>query len=158
MHAERPCCSRRLARRAVLAPTVSAAGIRVAGQTSDDWTRWGGPASDFSITTGPVAATVPLSTPKLLWKRELGSGESAVLAQGSTLFTMYRDGSDEVVVALQADSGNTLWEHRYEAPVPEDLYVKHGDGPHAAPLIVGDRIFTVGISGKLRCLNEFARG
>jgi outer membrane protein assembly factor BamB len=121
------------------------------GRLVADWTEWGGPSRDFSVSR--LSADLK-SAPTLVWKRELGPGESALLVDGSTLYAMYRDGDDEVIAALEAANGKTRWEHRYEAPIPEGLYVKHGDGPHAAPLIVGDRIFTLGIGGQLHGLDK----
>lgn len=129
-----------------LAVCLASGAAAVAG----DWTRWGGPDGDFSVDE--FSKSWGKAPPSLVWKRDLGAGESAILVKGSTLYTMYRDGEEEVVIALEADAGTTIWEHRYAAPIPETLYVQHGNGPHAPPLIVGDRIYTVGISGKLHAL------
>ena len=142
--------TRRACRIAFLAATIGLAATAASGQ----WTEWGGEGRDFSVDGKAIAAKWPESGPRMLWKRELGDGESAILVDGGTLYTTYRDGDAEVVVALRAKSGEPVWEHRYAAPIPEKLYVEHGEGPHATPVIAGDRICTLGISGKLHCLDK----
>jgi len=59
----------------------------------------------------------------------------------------------EIVTALDIGTGRTLWEHstpttfRSEAP-------EMGNGPYSTPLLVGDRVFTAGVSGRLQCLDK----
>jgi outer membrane protein assembly factor BamB len=124
-----------------------------AGDAGAEWTKWGGPTGDFH-----AKADVPdewsESLPKLVWKRDLGDGESSILVDGETLYTVYRDAKSEVVVALESKTGKTLWEHRYEAPIPESLYVQHGNGPHATSVVAGGRLCALGITGKLHCLDK----
>ena len=66
---------------------------------------------------------------------------------------MYRDGDEEVVVSLDATTGATNWEHRYQAEIWPDMTRAFGLGPNATPLIVGDRIISIGIDGQMRCLD-----
>jgi outer membrane protein assembly factor BamB len=47
----------------------------------------------------------------------------------------------EFVVAMDAKTGATLWEHSYPSPIEDFSY---GAGPHSTPLIVGNRLFTLG--------------
>ncbi|NIX22128.1 MAG: hypothetical protein GWN07_20765, partial [Actinobacteria bacterium] len=54
-----------------------------------------------------LAASWPESGPEILWRRALGEGYSAILAEGGRLYTMYRAGETEAVVALDAASGET---------------------------------------------------
>ena len=42
------------------------------------------------------------------------------------------------VIALDAASGRTLWEHTYDAPLLPRMNLEYGTGPHATPLVVGD--------------------
>ncbi|MFH1419538.1 MAG: PQQ-binding-like beta-propeller repeat protein [Planctomycetota bacterium] len=64
-----------------------------------------------------------------------------------------RKGS-EVVVALDAATGKTVWEYKYPAPWADNMDVTFGPGPNSTPLIVGDRIFTIGATVKLHCLDK----
>lgn len=109
-----------------------------------DWTRWGGPNGDFSVTGVTLARSWPADGPRKLWSRELGAGHSAILCEDGVLYTMLRRGEQDVVIAIKASDGATVWESAYDAPPKQDMLLDFGPGPHATPLIVGDRVFTVG--------------
>src|SRR6185295_11339939 len=83
----------------------------------EDWPQWGGPSRNFKVNAKGLANSWPAGGPKKLWSRMLGEGYSAVVAEAGVLYTMYREGSDEVVIAMDAATGKTLWEHRYDAPI-----------------------------------------
>jgi outer membrane protein assembly factor BamB len=100
-----------------------------------------------------VADKWPESGPKQLWSRDLGDGYATVSVDGDRLYTMYRADDKEHAICLNARTGETVWEHGYEAPVTEGM-IEFGAGPHATPLIVGDRVFTVGIASKLHCFDK----
>lgn len=120
---------------------------------AEDWLQWGGPNGDFTVHVEGLAEKWPADGPKRLWKRPLGDGYSAILCKGSQLYTMYRDGKEEVVIALSAKTGETIWEHRYARAIWPEMRERYGLGPNATPSIVGNRIVSVGISGQLRCLD-----
>ena len=122
-------------------------------QAQSDWLQWGGPNRDFTATSKGLAASWPATGPKQLWTRPLVAGHSAVLASGKNLYTMYSQGEQEFVVALAADTGKTIWEHKYDAPTA-GLDLEYGAGPHSTPLIVGDLLFTVGATGRLFAFNK----
>jgi len=115
------------------------------------WRQWGGPNRNFMVEASGLAEKWPESGPRVIWTRPLGSGHSAILADGDRLFTMYRVGngrarqgpweSQEAVIALDATNGKTIWEHKYPSKIEDFSY---GAGPHSTPLIVGDRLFTIG--------------
>jgi outer membrane protein assembly factor BamB len=67
-----------------------------------------------------------------LWDRELGEGYSGIAASQNRLYTMYREGDREVVIALDAGTGKTIWEYRYEAPLT-GFNKDGGPGPHTMP-------------------------
>lgn len=136
------------------------AGTAVGAQApagSGAWPQWGGPTRNFIVErAGPLAESWPESGPPVVWSRPLGTGHSAILFDEGRLYTMYRKGngrsrqgpwaSEETVVALDARTGETLWEHSYPSR-REDF--SFGPGPHSTPLVVGDRLFTVGTNKQL---------
>ena len=124
-----------------------------AGDEDVRWLQWGGPHRDFTVEAGELADAWPRRGPRELWRRGLGPGYSSILADGDRLYTMYRQRDREVVVALAAADGERIWEHAYDAP-PHRLDRQYGGGPHATPLVVGDRIFTTGALGALRALDK----
>ncbi len=127
-------------------------GVAAAGA----WRQWGGPNRNFIVEATGLAEKWPAAGPPVVWSRPLGTGHSAIVADEGRLYTMYRAGNgrarlgpwdaEEAVIALDATSGRTLWEHRYPSP-REDF--SFGAGPHSTPLIVGDRLFTIGTNKQL---------
>lgn len=104
------------------------------------------------VASTGLANIWPAAGPKRLWTRALGEGHSAILVENGRLYTMYRPlgvlaavrrSQEEVVTALDAATGKTIWEYRYASPTAGADF-SQGAGPHATPLIVGNRLFAVG--------------
>ncbi len=128
-------------------------------EPSPDWPQWGGLNRDFKASSAGLAEAWPEEGPPRLWRRSLGDGYSAIVAEAGTLYTMYRHSAgdregQEVVIALDADTGRTRWEYRYEEYLPKKMDTQFGPGPHSTPLIVGDRLFAVGAIAKLHALDR----
>jgi outer membrane protein assembly factor BamB len=130
-------------------------------QSAGAWTQWGGPKRDFVLEPRPLAEAWPVEGPPVLWSRPLGTGHSSIVVDDGRLFTMYRVGNgrakqgpwdaEEIVVALDAASGKTIWEHEYPSR-REDF--SFGAGPHSTPLVVGDRVFTIGTNQQMFALDK----
>ncbi len=116
------------------------------------WPQLGGPDHDFQVQSGELAVSWSDEGPPILWQRPLGDGYSSIVAEGGRLYTMYREADEEVVVSLEASSGETIWEHRYEAPYLG--MTGYGTGPRSTPLLAGDRVFAVGVRGRLTALDR----
>ncbi len=121
-----------------------------AGGKAPSWRQWGGPNRNFMVTDSPrLADSWPESGPPVVWSRPLGNGHSTILVDEGRLYTMYRVGeprrgpwqTEEIVVSMDAATGKTLWEYKYPSRIAD---FSRGAGPHATPLIVGDRLFTSG--------------
>jgi outer membrane protein assembly factor BamB len=122
----------------IISPTLLAA----------DWPQWRGPARDgVSAETGLLTAW-PAGGPRLLWKVPGGGGYSCPAIAGGRLFTLVSRDKDEIVLCLDAKSGKELWTVRSDADRPDDF----GSGPRATPTVDGDRVYTLGASGSLMCL------
>jgi len=117
----------------------------------DRWPGFGGPDGNFRVEAPPLASSWPGTGPPQLWKRDLGLGYSAIAADAGVLYTMYREEGHDVVIALDAADGKTRWKQRYEATTRDENVTQYGEGPHASPLIVEDRIITLGFTGLLHC-------
>jgi len=100
-----------------------------------------------------LAAEWPSGGPPRLWDRPLGPGYSGIVVEGERLYTMYREGDREVVTCLAAQTGETLWEHRYESRALEGQDTDYGEGPNAAPLLAGGWLYTIGFAGVMHCLD-----
>jgi outer membrane protein assembly factor BamB len=120
------------------------------------WSQWGGANRNFIVDGHGLAETWPEAGPRVLWTRALGTGHSAIVVDEGRLFTMYRVGNgrarqgpwdaEEVVAALDVRTGQTLWEHKYPSR-REDF--SFGAGPHSTPLVVGNRVFTIGTNQQM---------
>ncbi|MDE2905570.1 MAG: PQQ-like beta-propeller repeat protein [Acidobacteriota bacterium] len=141
---------------------VAAGSGQEQASAEPEWPGWGGPRRNFTSDAVGLADSWPAGGPARLWSRPLGGGHSSILVDRGRLFTQYRppEGSEphawreeEVVVALDAATGRTLWEHRYPAPL-DGLDVPLGVGPHATPLIVGERLFATGTNKQLLALDK----
>lgn len=146
------CRQRGLASQFHLASLLSLA-VLTAKVQAQDWLQWGGPRGDFTVNSGPLAESWPESGPKQIWKRPLGDGYSAILCKGDRLFTEYSDAKGASVICLDAASGATKWEHRYEFTLWPEMDKGFGIGPNATPLIIGDQIISVSVDGVVRCLD-----
>ena len=67
---------------------------------------------------------------------------------------MYGKRGEEVVLAANAETGETLWEQPGSMTFQSDAAQDMGNGPYSTPLIVGDRLFTTGVAGRLQCLDK----
>jgi outer membrane protein assembly factor BamB len=123
------------------------------------WTQWGGPTRDFMVPSTGLANSWPATGPKRLWTRPLGEGHSSILFENGRLYTQYRPliangrSQEEVVAALDAATGTTIWEHRYPSPTT-GVDFSEGAGPHATPLIAGTRLFVVGSRREFMALDK----
>lgn len=130
-------------------PALLLAGVATwaaAESGTEAWPQWGGPDRDFIAPAGQIATDWPEGGPKTLWQRELGEdGYSGIVAAGGRLYTMYRQGDDEVVVALDAATGETVWQKSYPVPLEADkMRLDYGTGPMSTPAIAGGKLFTIG--------------
>jgi outer membrane protein assembly factor BamB len=145
-------------RRTFLATALAAPVLarRVAAQATSTglaWTQWGGPRRNFQTDATGIRATWPASGPRVIWKRPLGDGYASTVVENGVVYTMYGKARQEIAVAASAETGVTIWEQaapvQFQSDAPE-----MGNGPYATPLVVGDRLFTAGVAGRLQCLDK----
>jgi outer membrane protein assembly factor BamB len=130
-------------------PALISAALAWTAAADQSWLQWGGPRRNFTVETTPLAETWPAGGPRKLWERALGEGHSTVVVEGDRLYTMYRPlgwmtlvrrSQQEIVTAIDAASGKTIWEQAVPAAT-SGLNLEFGAGPHATPLIVGNTVF-----------------
>ncbi|HUD99299.1 MAG TPA: hypothetical protein VMR62_06965, partial [Bryobacteraceae bacterium] len=126
----------------------SAAAVKPAA-VGEDWLVWGGKNRDFIVNTAGLADSWPAEGPKKIWSRPLGDGYSAVAEEGGVLYTAYRRNSHDVITALDAATGKTIWEYEYDNPFTNSYSEAVGPGPYAMPEVVGDRLITASGTGKI---------
>lgn len=118
------------------------------------WPQIGGQGRDFHCEHVELRTDWPKSGLKVVWSHAFGEGYSGIVLEGGRLVSMYRDGDEEIVACLDAETGRTLWSHRYHDPVDTSQFAaRYGFGPRSTPLIVNKLVFTVGFNGILHCLD-----
>ncbi len=130
----------------VFASTAAAAAL--------GWPSWGGPNGNFTVDGKGLPATFAAGAPKRLWQRSLGEGYSSIVTDGGLIYTMYRRGHEEVVVAIEPEAGTTQWEYAYDATFRPGMGMEHGLGPHATPLVFGDYVYTIGILARMHAFDK----
>jgi hypothetical protein len=128
--------------------TTIVIGCAQAG-AGQEWNQWRGPSRDGLVPVASAPASWPGSL-KRVWRVEIGEGYSSPVVSHGKVFVHGRRDPDEVVVALSLESGKVIWEHKYQAEFKKNQYaVKMAKGPNATPLVVGNRLFTLGVTGIL---------
>lgn len=135
---------------------IGTAGAAPQDARVDAWPQWGGPSRNFSVESDELADSWPEDGPPRLWKRPLGVGYASIVSDGELIFTMYRptlDAEEEVVIAMEATTGETVWEDRYASTstTPAD---SASSGPNSTPVLAGDRIYAIGTNAVVRCLDK----
>jgi outer membrane protein assembly factor BamB len=98
-------------------------------------------------------ASVPKVWPEglqQLWRVEVGEGYSSPVVSGGRVFVNSRRDPDEMVMAINLRDGKVLWTQKYPAAFQKNQYaVQMAKGPNATPLVMGKRLFTLGVTGVL---------
>lgn len=111
----------------------------------DDWPVWGGPNHNFTVTPGVLKAGQPIEL-KVAWKKNLGSGYSAVSVRDEMAVTMFSDSTFDYAVALSINDGSELWRFKIDSTFPGRS--GSANGPLSTPLLSEDKV--VGLSGQGR--------
>jgi outer membrane protein assembly factor BamB len=131
---------------------VSAAiATLVAQGESGEITQWRGANRD-----GAAALTVPATWPDALvqkWKVEVGLGYATPLLSGNRLYIFSRQGENEVMSALDAATGKEIWHTGYPATFQmQSAAVRHGPGPKSTPVLFQGRLYSIGMTGIVSCI------
>ena len=112
-----------------------------------DWPQFRGPNRDGSV----ASFTEPRAWPDRLtqtWSVNVGEGYATPLVIGDRVYVFTRQSTNEVMQALDASTGKTIWQTRYAAPVKVNPAADaHGPGPKATPAFAGGRLYTLGMGG-----------
>ncbi len=125
-----------------------------------DWTQWAGNDRLCNWTESGILKKFPVAGLKPTWSVSIGSGYSGpVVSAGRVFVTDYRPkpGSEileaiERVLCLDEQTGKILWTHEWETHYRRQLG-SYATGPRATPLVVSDRLYTIGATGRLHCFD-----
>lgn len=92
--------------------------------------------------------------PQQLWKQPIGAGWSGFAIVGTHAFTQEQRGQHELVVCYDLGSGKIEWSHQDEVRWdPGGGGGLGGVGPRATPTVAEGRVYTMGATGIVNCLD-----
>ena len=143
------CTYRFPARVGALAMLAAAAALPASAQ---DWPQWRGPDRD-----GAASFETPATWPGSLeqrWQVEVGFGYATPVLVGDRIYMFSRQDDEEVMSALDAGTGETVWRTAYAAPFEMmAATARHGPGPKSTPTYADGRLFSFGMSSILTAVD-----
>lgn len=138
-------------------PSPTASASPSPGQTADTaaapsrnyWTNFRGPKRDGKYDEASVTTSWPASGLPVLWKQPVGVGHASFVVADGKAYTIEQRRNQEVVAAYDINNGRELWTQKWSAEYTDST----GDGPRATPTWDQGRIYALGATGELRCLD-----
>ena len=124
--------------------------LTVGAVRADDWPEFLGPHRDGTVAETGLARTWPDKGPPVLWKIEVGSGFSGPIVVGKRLILHHRQGNDERIDFVDADTGKLERKFAYPTNFADDF--GKGDGPRSTPCAADGKVVALGADGTLTCL------
>ena len=115
-----------------------------------DSARFLGPDGSNFVSGSLLAADWHRRAPRELWRRPLGLGWSGFIVAGGFAITQEQRGDEELTVAYHLQTGQPLWQHAEKARFEESM---GGNGPRATPTAHEGRVYALGATGILVCLD-----
>ncbi|HET9527536.1 MAG TPA: PQQ-binding-like beta-propeller repeat protein [Pyrinomonadaceae bacterium] len=133
-------------KKTILALTFLTSAITINAQ---EWAQWRGPARDGSVSGKNVPGKWPESFERA-WRVDVGEGYSSPVVAGGRVFVHGRRDPEEVVAGINLTDGKVIWQQKYQAVFNKNQYaVQMAKGPNSTPLVIGNRLFTLGVTGIL---------
>jgi len=127
---------------------VSAGWVSIA--TGGDWPQILGPERNgVAAADERLASRWPAAGPPVVWERAVGNGYAGVAVRGERVVLFHRVENEEIVEALDAATGRTVWKDA--GPTTFRPQVGGGDGPLCTPTIAGGKVVVYGAQGVLSC-------
>ena len=142
---------------AVPSPSPSASVAASPGQTAaapaapsrNYWTNFRGPKRDGRYDEATVSTNWPSTGLPVVWKQPVGVGYASFVVADGKAYTIEQRRSQEVVAAYDINNGRELWTQKWNAEFSDST----GDGPRATPTWEQGRVYALGATGELRCLD-----
>jgi outer membrane protein assembly factor BamB len=131
------------------APDAPSSETASAHASRNYWTNFRGPNRDGRYDEMAVLTTWPAQGLKLLWKQPAGLGYSSFTIADGRAYTIEQRRRQEVVAAYDVNTGRELWLQAWNAEYTDDT----GDGPRTTPTWDDGRLYALGATGELRCLD-----
>jgi outer membrane protein assembly factor BamB len=113
------------------------------------WTNFRGPKRDGNYEATPVLTSWPASGLTPIWKQPVGLGFASFSVADGRAFTIEQRRGQEIVAAYDFGTGREVWTQGWNAEFTEST----GDGPRSTPTWDQGRLYALGATGELRCLD-----
>jgi outer membrane protein assembly factor BamB len=135
-------------------PSVAAspgetAAAAPAAPSRNYWTNFRGPKRDGKYDEATVSTDWPATGLPVLWKQPIGVGHASFVVADGKAYTIEQRRGQEVVAAYDINNGHELWTQKWSAEFNDST----GDGPRATPTWDQGRLYALGATGELRCLD-----
>jgi outer membrane protein assembly factor BamB len=117
--------------------------------TKNYWTDYRGPNRDGRYEELPVLTSWPAGGLTPIWKQPIGIGYASFTVADGAAFTIEQRRRQEVAAAYDAATGRELWTQSWNAEYTDST----GDGPRSTPTWDEGRLYVLGATGELRCLD-----
>jgi outer membrane protein assembly factor BamB len=133
-------------------PVAPSGGVKVPLDvtTDDDFPQFLGPERNLAIDRVALARDWNAKPPRLVWKHAIGAGHSAFSAVNGYAVTMEQRDDEELITCYDLLTGDLKWSNSLAA---RHATIPGGTGPRSTPTIYGGRVFAMGATGVLRCLD-----
>lgn len=118
--------------------------------TERDWAQFRGPRRDGIARGVKLRTNWKLRPPKRVWRNPIGKGWSSFAVVDGLAFTQEQIDDEEFVSCYRAETGELVWSHADQTRFTSQM---GGDGPRATPTIHDSRLYSVGATGILNCLD-----
>ena len=124
---------------------------------AEDWPQFRGPNRDGVWNETGILQTFPAEGLKIRWRAPVGAGHSSPVVTGGRVFVTdsetEKPKSWERVHCFDEKTGKPLWAFSDEVDCHPSFDPKNPSGPCPTPIAEGSRVFTLGATGHLWCLN-----
>lgn len=131
-------------------PQTVEGAVDLATTTDDDFPQFLGPQRNATLANIALDRDWEAHPPQLKWKTPIGAGWSGFAAVNGFAVTMEQRGKEELVSCYRIDDGSICWFHAIDA---RHETVMGGTGPRSTPTVDQGRVYALGATGVLRCLN-----
>jgi outer membrane protein assembly factor BamB len=115
----------------------------------NDYPQFYGPQRNATLPGPRLGRDWKADPPREIWRREVGEGWASFAVVGNAAVTMEQRGEHEAVVRYDLETGDQVWVHTDRAPFNTTV---GGSGPRATPTIADGRVYSLGATGLLSCL------
>ena len=125
-------------------------GAAVAPINGATWTDFRGPRRDGVVSDQGISLDWRTHPPREIYRQPVGEGYASFVVARGRAFTIEQRRGNEAIVCYNLADGRELWKTEYGARFEETL---GGDGPRATPTYSDGRIYALGATGRLHCLD-----